>query len=355
MPKQAKPWVSWEDIERIRGGRWTPALHTHVKVDITDTPWAWADVGKAGSNLTDLATRQHAGLTNITSGQHHAQTHTLVSHTARDHHHLTGLGDDDHAQYHNNARGDARYYTKTQLQTATQAAVHWLNITNTPTAYIPEHHFHIGKDTISHHLTDLNDDREVPGDPFDVLNTGNIHGQGAYDWFGTWVVTADANTQATINVLSGADKYLYLLDNSAVGYVKAELTTTSAKVMVTGVVEFEMRSSALNKISYFSMDKDAVLNFAVYFWTNGQIRFQRVGGVAQDLVAYAANTWYKIRIHFDCVARQAVIFIDNVFNSRQALHTGTEGAYVNKIKIWTFTGDVVGLGINNLKIFNLTI
>lgn len=33
---------------------------------------------------------------------------------ATDHGALTGLGDDDHAQYHNDARGDARYYTKTQ-------------------------------------------------------------------------------------------------------------------------------------------------------------------------------------------------------------------------------------------------
>lgn len=32
-----------------------------------------------------------------------------------DHGALTGLNDDDHTQYHNNARGDARYYTKAQI------------------------------------------------------------------------------------------------------------------------------------------------------------------------------------------------------------------------------------------------
>ena len=32
-----------------------------------------------------------------------------------DHGALTGLGDDDHTQYLNNTRGDARYYTQTQL------------------------------------------------------------------------------------------------------------------------------------------------------------------------------------------------------------------------------------------------
>jgi uncharacterized FlaG/YvyC family protein len=34
-----------------------------------------------------------------------------------DHGTLGGLSDDDHTQYHNNTRGDARYYTKTQLLT----------------------------------------------------------------------------------------------------------------------------------------------------------------------------------------------------------------------------------------------
>ncbi len=31
---------------------------------------------------------------------------------------LTGLADDDHPQYHNDARGDARYYTKSQMDGA---------------------------------------------------------------------------------------------------------------------------------------------------------------------------------------------------------------------------------------------
>lgn len=35
-----------------------------------------------------------------------------------DHGLLTGLADDDHPQYHNDARGDARYYTQSQVNTA---------------------------------------------------------------------------------------------------------------------------------------------------------------------------------------------------------------------------------------------
>lgn len=38
-----------------------------------------------------------------------------------DHGALTGLADDDHLQYHTDARGDARYYTKTQIDTSLSA------------------------------------------------------------------------------------------------------------------------------------------------------------------------------------------------------------------------------------------
>lgn len=37
---------------------------------------------------------------------------------ATDHGALTGLGDDDHPQYHTDARGDARYYTQSQIDTS---------------------------------------------------------------------------------------------------------------------------------------------------------------------------------------------------------------------------------------------
>lgn len=371
-----KQWISREEFEAGIIGGISESAHTHLKVDITDTPWAWADVSKTGSNLTDLATRQHAGLTNITENQHHNKVHALVGtyHTASGltigwvikatgattfawgqlaHDKLGGLGDDDHTQYHNDARGDARYYTKTQLQTSGQAQVHWNNITNEPQYYPPEFHYHVGKEIVSLHLVDL-DDVEAD-DIFDVLNTGNIHGQGNYDWFGTWVVTADASTQATVNVLSGSDKYLYLLDNSAVGKVSAELVANAGHEMITAVIEFEGRMSATDKTGYFSLGKDAIYTCGIRFFNNGQIGWVS-NGVRTDMQAYsAAPTWYKIRIHIDCVSRYAMIFIDNVFKLRQALSTGAEGDYINKIRLSTIDPHVIGFGINNLKIFNLTI
>jgi len=69
--KILKQWLSKEEFARIQAGAWSPSAHTHT----------WGEVSKIGSNLTNLATRQHAGLTDVTVDQHHNQTHTLGSHS----------------------------------------------------------------------------------------------------------------------------------------------------------------------------------------------------------------------------------------------------------------------------------
>jgi len=100
-----KDWRTVHHIwPNIRGVTVAPRLkgsvgaHTHVMGDIVDTPWAWANVLKTGSNLTDLATRQHAGLTDILADQHHPQSHTLASHSTKAHSELTDV---THSQHHN--------------------------------------------------------------------------------------------------------------------------------------------------------------------------------------------------------------------------------------------------------------
>jgi len=66
-----------------------------------------------------------------------------------DHGELTGLGDDDHSQYHTDARGDARYYTKTQADaqevrlTGNQTIAGTKTFTSAPS--VPDASFSIGK------------------------------------------------------------------------------------------------------------------------------------------------------------------------------------------------------------------
>jgi hypothetical protein len=66
--------------------RWLVMLYKRVTEEIQ---LVWSQIDKTGSSIADFETL--------------------------DHDLLAGLTDDDHTQYHNDTRGDARYYTQTQL------------------------------------------------------------------------------------------------------------------------------------------------------------------------------------------------------------------------------------------------
>ncbi len=238
--------------------------------------------------------------------------------------------------------------------TTFEGNLHWDYITNEPTYYPPEYHYHVGKDVVSLHLVDL-DDVEAD-DIFDVLATAAVHGQGNYDWWGTWTTTADANCSAEIVVLAGDDKMLRLTDNNAAGEVYTQLIATSDHVMVTGVMEFKMRSSAVDQAGGVQFRKGAVVCLMIFFENDGHIYLNTIGEGAFDCGAYLVDTWYTIRLHYDCVARQAVLFLDNVFTAHRALSAAAAGDYVDRLHFYTnnpSTGFTVDF--NNLKVFNLTI
>lgn len=52
----------------------------------------------------------------------------LVRAVITDHGDLTGLGNDDHTQYHNNTRGDARYYTQSQVDALLATKASYINV-----------------------------------------------------------------------------------------------------------------------------------------------------------------------------------------------------------------------------------
>lgn len=64
--------------------------------------------------------RQIDGLQNTTLNRLATHVHPGGGGGVTDHGALTGLGDDDHTQYHNDTRGDIRYYTKTLSDAAYQ-------------------------------------------------------------------------------------------------------------------------------------------------------------------------------------------------------------------------------------------
>ena len=103
--------------------------HTHLWANLTDKPTtfapsphshAWADI-TSGVPSYSLSTHNHSGVYEPALGNPSITGYVLSSTSAgvrswvamtsgvTDHGALTGLGDDDHTQYYNQSRGDARY------------------------------------------------------------------------------------------------------------------------------------------------------------------------------------------------------------------------------------------------------
>lgn len=74
--------------------------------------WATVDAEIDHNNLLNYVAAEHINWTVTGAEQVHADRLPIGS---VNHDGLAGLGDDDHTQYHNDTRGDARYYTKTLL------------------------------------------------------------------------------------------------------------------------------------------------------------------------------------------------------------------------------------------------
>ena len=107
---------------------------------------AWADVSKTGSNLTNLATRQHAGLTDVTANQHHPQshshTHASITSVTSDQHHAASHGhthasttgrtaNDHHAQAHSHTHASTTGRTANDHHPQSHAHAYLLDTTDT--------------------------------------------------------------------------------------------------------------------------------------------------------------------------------------------------------------------------------
>ncbi len=84
------------------------------EVFISNTTGPTGDAGEDGQGVPTGGTTGQV-LAKVDGTDYNTEWVDAGSGGVTDHGALTGLGDDDHSQYHNDTRGDARYYTKTQL------------------------------------------------------------------------------------------------------------------------------------------------------------------------------------------------------------------------------------------------
>jgi len=233
--------------------------------------------------------------------------------------------------------------------------VHWDNITNEPVAYPPLYHLHVGMDIVSLMLVDTTDTREPPADPFDVLTTGDhINGQGTYDWFDSWVSGhAGAGCSGKIEVLAGADKMLELIDSANINSMAhVYLDTSTGHELMIAALSVRLRSTRNDRKSAMYLYEGAAPGMRVELDSDGDIKLFDGAGTTV-LQAYAANTWYTIRMYWDCVSQAVAIFVDNVFRTRKNI-TGTD--FVGRIGFYTdITLESYTFHADDLKIFNLTV
>ncbi|MFC5947084.1 hypothetical protein ACFQH9_02175 [Pseudonocardia lutea] len=88
--------------------------------DLINAPAAYTDEQVRDVMGTTLVAGSNVTITPDDAGDTITISATPGGGGVTDHGALTGLGDDDHTQYLNNTRGDARYYTKTQSDAAYQ-------------------------------------------------------------------------------------------------------------------------------------------------------------------------------------------------------------------------------------------
>ena len=107
-----------------------------------------------------------------------------------EHDSLTGLSDDDHTQYHNNTRGDARYYQKSEVDEGIDSDI------STHTALNNAHHAE------SHNVASHNDTTATGSELNELTGGGNttLHSHETTGWSGTFL-NGDGDTVTVSNGL----------------------------------------------------------------------------------------------------------------------------------------------------------
>lgn len=119
--KQRSNWYDINNSEIYKCIDDTPGAAVWVPLSLTLDELGSAATLNAGLSANNLLQLDGAGKLPAIDGSQ--LTNLPSTGGVTDHAALTGLGGDDHTQYHNDDRGDARYYTQAQVDAAISAAV----------------------------------------------------------------------------------------------------------------------------------------------------------------------------------------------------------------------------------------
>jgi len=134
-------------------------------------------------------------------------------------------------------------------------------------------------------------------DPYSFKNDANA----VAPYYDGWTFTLSASCTAQMIASAGThNKVLELYDNNAAGNAVAKFRIGT---QTSGTIEYWIMVSNSDVIILMQMDSgDASNGPNLRFNADATIEYRNAAAVWTDIVGYAANTWYRIRIDFECGA-----------------------------------------------------
>jgi len=96
----------------------------------------------------------------------------------------------------------------------------------------------------------------------------------------------------------GHSKVFKITDLNAAG--GGNVRNTISEHPTNGTIEFWALPSNNTQVTRIRIDNSSTYNFYVKFNSDGTLEYQNRAGLWVDIMPYSANTWYHIRIDFEC-------------------------------------------------------
>jgi hypothetical protein len=152
-----------------------------------------------------------------------------------------------------------------------------------------------------------------------------------------WVVEESGGTVNVISESDGHQNIVEIQDTSSGSTCQAENKFSNT---VTGTIEFWIRLNATDKgVSIWIGDEEGPGNtwddaVKLYFEPDGWIKYQ--DSILHNIMTYNADSWYHIRIDFDCTPQTFDLYIDNELKVNDVGMAG-DASHLDTLNFNTYT------------------